>query len=227
MYKKHEASFWTAEEIDLSQDQKDWDKLNSNEQHFLKHVLAFFAARFPFYWVVLLCNGFFFSDGIVLENLAERFMTEVQIPEARCFYGFQIAMENIHSETYCLLIDTYIRDAQEKQRLFHAIETIPCVKRKADWATTWISSTNTFAERLVYLGVCVCVFFWESGVRLRLQQSRGSFSLGVSAPFFGWRNVAWCQDSRFPTSSSVATKACIAILHVCSIPCSSTSSNNK
>ena len=111
MYKKHEASFWTAEEIDLYQDLKDWDSLTKNEKHFITHVLAFFAA----------------SDGIVNENLATNFMEEVQIPEARCFYGFQIMMENIHSETYALLIDTYVKDVKEKDRLFHAIDTVGCV----------------------------------------------------------------------------------------------------
>merc|ERR1719478_533796 len=114
MYKKHEASFWTAEEIDLSQDNKDWEKLASAEQHFIKHILAFFAA----------------SDGIVLENLASRFTGEVQIPEARCFYGFQMAMENIHSETYSLLIEQYVRDAEEKDRIFNALSEVPAVKRK-------------------------------------------------------------------------------------------------
>src|SRR5574343_1219433 len=107
MYKKHEASFWTAEELDLTQDLRDWERLTEDEKHFIKYVLAFFAA----------------SDGIVLENLAQRFMTDVQIPEARAFYGFQIAMENIHSETYSMLIDEYIKDAEEKTHLFHAIET--------------------------------------------------------------------------------------------------------
>merc|ERR1719482_2005023 len=119
MYKKHEASFWTAEEIDLSQDNADWEGLSAPEQHFIKHVLAFFAA----------------SDGIVLENLASQFSTEVQLPEARAFYGFQMAMENIHSETYSLLIDQYCRnDEAEKNKLFHAIQTIPCVQKKATWA---------------------------------------------------------------------------------------------
>ena len=112
MYKKHEASFWTAEEIDLSQDLKDWEAMNKGEKHFVTHVLAFFAA----------------SDGIVNENLATNFMNEVQIPEARCFYGFQIMMENIHAETYALLIDTYIKDPKEKDRLFHAMDTVVCRK---------------------------------------------------------------------------------------------------
>ncbi|MDO8991959.1 MAG: ribonucleotide-diphosphate reductase subunit beta, partial [Daejeonella sp.] len=130
MYKKHEASFWTAEEIDLSGDLKDWANLNSGEKHFISHVLAFFAA----------------SDGIVNENLAVNFMREVQIPEARCFYGFQIMMENIHSETYALLIDTYISNPVEKDHLFHAIDTVPAVKKKAEWALRWIENGG-FAER--------------------------------------------------------------------------------
>merc|ERR1719468_314593 len=123
MYKKHEASFWTAEEIDLSQDNKDWDNLPSSERHFIKHVLAFFAA----------------SDGIVLENLAAQFSTEVQLPEARAFYGFQIAMENIHSETYSLLIEQYIRDPAEKEEVFDAIHTMPPVQQKAQWAIQYES----------------------------------------------------------------------------------------
>lgn len=118
MYKKAQASFWTTEEISLSQDLWDWEKLTSGEQHFVSHVLAFFAA----------------SDGIVNENLVERFSSEVQVAEARCFYGFQIMIENVHSETYSLLIDTYIKDPNERDRLFRAIETIPSVKRKAQWA---------------------------------------------------------------------------------------------
>ena len=122
MYKKAEASFWTAEEIDLSPDLKDWEKLNEGEKHFISHVLAFFAA----------------SDGIVNENLAVNFLREVQYPEAKCFYGFQIMMENIHSETYSLLIDTYIKDNTEKTRLLHAIDTVPCVQKKANWALKYI-----------------------------------------------------------------------------------------
>jgi ribonucleoside-diphosphate reductase beta chain len=144
MYKKHEASFWTAEEIDLTHDIKDWARMSQNEQHFIKMVLAFFAA----------------SDGIVLENLAERFLKEVQIPEARCFYGFQLAMENIHSETYSLLIDTYEKDAAERARLFNAIETVPAVTLKAEWALKWIkSATSTFAERLVAFAAVEGIFF--------------------------------------------------------------------
>jgi ribonucleoside-diphosphate reductase subunit M2 len=143
MYKKAEASFWTAEEIDLGQDLHDWETLTEDEKHFLKMVLAFFAA----------------SDGIVLENLAQRFMTEIQIPEARCFYGFQMAMENIHSETYSLLIDTYIKDNAEKTRLFHAIDTVPCIKEKADWAMKYISSNDNFATRLVGFAAVEGIFF--------------------------------------------------------------------
>jgi ribonucleotide reductase beta subunit family protein with ferritin-like domain len=143
MYKQQMASFWTAEEIDLSQDLVDWERLNKNEKHFIKHVLAFFAA----------------SDGIVLENLAEQFMTEVQVPEARCFYGFQIAMENIHSETYSLLIDTYIDDPNEKDVLFNAVENFPVIKKKADWAIKWINDSDSFAERLVAFAAVEGIFF--------------------------------------------------------------------
>ena len=143
MYKKHMASFWTAEEIDLEQDVKDWEKLNEGEQHFIKHVLAFFAA----------------SDGIVLENLAQQFCTEIQIPEARCFYGFQIAMENVHSETYSLLIDTYIKDVKEKQFLFEAIDNIESVQKKAKWALKWINTDNSFAERVVAFAAVEGIFF--------------------------------------------------------------------
>jgi len=143
MYKKHKASFWTAEEIDLEQDLKDWEKLNNGEKHFIKYVLAFFAA----------------SDGIVLENLAQKFCTEVQVPEARCFYGFQIAMENIHSETYSLLIDTYIKDKHEKDFLFKAIDNIDVVNKKATWALNWINNSNSFAERLLAFAAVEGIFF--------------------------------------------------------------------
>merc|ERR1711879_174515 len=122
-----------GEEIDLSQDNADWDKLTDSEKHFIKHILAFFAA----------------SDGIVLENLAAQFSTEIQIPEARAFYGFHIAMENIHSETYSLLIEQYIRDPAEKEKIFNAIETMPPVKAKAEWAVQWMKGDNSFAERIV------------------------------------------------------------------------------
>eukprot|EP00954_Amorphochlora_amoebiformis_P007842 606788-Amorphochlora_amoeboformis.AAC.1 len=157
MYKKHEASFWTAEEIDLSADQKDWDNMNSDEHHFIKMILAFFAA----------------SDGIVLENLAQRFMGEVQIPEARCFYGFQLAMENIHSETYSLLIDTYIKDTKEKMKLFRATENFPCVQKKAKWALQWINSGSNFAERLVAFAAVEGIFFSGSFCAIFWLKKRG------------------------------------------------------
>lgn len=156
MYKQHEASFWTAEEIDLGQDLKDWERLSNDEKHFVKHVLAFFAA----------------SDGIVNENLAVNFMKEVQLPEARCFYGFQIMMENIHSETYSLLIDTYIKDTVEKARLFNAIETVPCVKKKADWALRWIGN-GSFAERLVAFAAVEGIFFSGSFCSIFWLKKRG------------------------------------------------------
>ncbi len=156
MYKKHEASFWTAEEIDLGDDMKHWDALNDGERHFVSHVLAFFAA----------------SDGIVNENLAVNFMSEVQLPEARCFYGFQIMMENIHSETYALLIDTYIKDPVEKDRLFHAIETVPCVGKKAQWALRWINN-GSFAERLVAFAAVEGIFFSGSFCSIFWLKKRG------------------------------------------------------
>lgn len=152
MYKKAEASMWTVSDIDLSEDYRDWERLNKDEKFFISNVLAFFAA----------------SDGIVLENLAARFMNDVQIPEVRCFYGMQIAVENIHSETYSLLIDTYIKDEAEKNRLFNAIESIPIIKKKADWAKKYISSSSSFAERLIAFA-CVegimfsgsfCAIYW-------------------------------------------------------------------
>jgi ribonucleoside-diphosphate reductase beta chain len=156
MYKKHEAGFWTAEEIDLSSDMKDWSALNDGERHFISHVLAFFAA----------------SDGIVNENLAVNFMSEVQLPEARCFYGFQIMMENIHAETYALLIDSYIKDPQEKYRLFHAIDTVPAVKKKAEWALRWIQN-GTFAERLVAFAAVEGIFFSGSFCSIFWLKKRG------------------------------------------------------
>ncbi len=155
-YKKAEASFWTAEEIDLSQDLKDWENLNDGERHFISHVLAFFAA----------------SDGIVNENLAENFVAEVQYTEAKFFYGFQIAIENIHSETYSLLIDTYVKDPKEKDRLFHAIETMDCVKKKADWALRWIDQ-GSFAERLIAFAAVEGIFFSGSFCSIFWMKKRG------------------------------------------------------
>jgi ribonucleoside-diphosphate reductase subunit M2 len=158
MYKKAEASFWTAEEIDLAQDSKDWLKLSPNERHFISHVLAFFAA----------------SDGIVNENLAMNFATEVQASEARCFYGFQIAIENIHSEVYSLLIDTYIKDTYEKARLLNAIETVPCVAKKANWALLWLNRERaSFAERLVAFAAVEGIFFSGSFCSIFWLKKRG------------------------------------------------------
>lgn len=157
-YKKAEASFWTAEEIDLATDRRDWETLNEDEKHFISHVLAFFAA----------------SDGIVNENLGARFMHEVQLPEARAFYGFQIAIENVHSETYSLLLETYIKDSEEKHRLFHAIDTLPVVKQKAEWALRWISSpTASFAERLVAFACVEGIFFSGSFCAIFWLKKRG------------------------------------------------------
>jgi ribonucleoside-diphosphate reductase subunit M2 len=144
MYKKQVDCFWRVEEVDLSKDLQHWHGLTRDEQHFIKMVIAFFAA----------------SDGIVMENLAMRFMTEVQLSEARAFYGFQIAMENIHSEMYSLLIETYIKDAAEKQRLFDAVQTFPCIQKKADWAIKWIrDEQSTFARRLVAFACVEGIFF--------------------------------------------------------------------
>lgn len=157
MYKTAEHSFWTAEEIDLAQDITDWEeKLNDNERHFIKMVLAFFAA----------------SDGIVNENLAENFLKEVQYPEAKCFYGFQITIENVHSETYSLLIDTYIKDSIEKNKLFHAIDNYPSIMKKADWALKWIGS-GSFAERLVAFAAVEGIFFSGSFCSIFWLKKRG------------------------------------------------------
>ena len=156
-YKRSEASFWTAEEIDLSPDLIDWEnKLNDDEKHFIKHVLAFFAA----------------SDGIVNENLAENFLAEVQYTEAKFFYGFQIAMENVHSETYSLLIDTYIKDSAEKKHLFNAIDTLDCVKKKADWALRWIDK-GSYAERLIAFAAVEGIFFSGSFCSIFWLKKRG------------------------------------------------------
>ncbi len=156
-YKLSQSNFWTSEEIDLSQDLVDWNnKLNDDERHFIKHVLAFFAA----------------SDGIVNENLAEHFLSEVQYTEAKFFYGFQIMMENIHSETYSLLIDTYIKDPKEKDFLFNAVDTLPCVRKKADWALRWISQGN-FQERLIAFAAVEGIFFSGSFCSIFWLKKRG------------------------------------------------------
>jgi ribonucleoside-diphosphate reductase subunit M2 len=144
MYKLAENSFWKAEEVTLTRDYNDWEKLTEDEKFFIKHILAFFAA----------------SDGIVTENLAIRFMSDVKIPEARCFYGFQIAMENVHSEMYSLLIDSYIKDPSEKHQLFNAVDNYPCIGKKADWAIKWMESdTASFAKRLVAFACVEGIFF--------------------------------------------------------------------
>ena len=156
-YKDAQASAWTAEEVDLTEDKADWKKLNNNEQYFIKNVLAFFAA----------------SDGIVGENLAQKFYAEVQIPEARNFYGFQIYIEHVHSETYSLLIDTYINNEEEKEHLLNAIKTIPAVKKKADWALKWINNTNSFAERLVAFAAVEGIFFSSSFCSIYWLKHRG------------------------------------------------------
>ena len=156
-YKKQQACFWTAEEIDLHSDLNDWNtKLSDDERYFIKHILAFFAA----------------SDGIVNENLAENFVNEVQYSEAKFFYGFQIMMENIHSETYSLLIDTYIKDEEEKNKLFKAIEVFPAIKKKADWALKWIES-DSFAERLIAFAAVEGIFFSGSFCSIFWLKKRG------------------------------------------------------
>lgn len=157
MYKKAVASFWTAEEVDLSQDVGQWETLSKSEKHFISHVLSFFAA----------------ADGIVLENLAARFLTDVQIPEARAFYGFQTAMENIHSEMYSLLLETFIKDSKEKNRLFNAIENISCVAQKAQWALNWIKSSRSFAERIVAFACVEGIFFSGSFCAIFWLKKRG------------------------------------------------------
>ena len=155
-YKKAEASFWTAEEIDLSDDLNDYAALTDGERHFVNNVLAFFAA----------------SDGIVNENLAENFVSEVQYPEAKFFYGFQIMMENVHSETYSLLIDTYVKDPEEQSKYLKAIETIPCVQKKAEWALKWIDSPS-FAERLIAFAAVEGIFFSGSFCSIFWLKKRG------------------------------------------------------
>ena len=158
MYKKQIDCFWRAEEIDLSKDLNHWDMLNADEQQFISMILAFFAA----------------SDGIVLENLAQRFMSDVQVSEARAFYGFQIAMENIHSETYSLLIETYIKDKEEKHKLFNAIDNFPCIKKKSDWAQKWIhDNRSSFATRLVAFACIEGIFFSGAFCSLFWLKKRG------------------------------------------------------
>jgi ribonucleoside-diphosphate reductase subunit M2 len=158
MYKRALASFWTVEEVDLSKDLNDWEQLNDDERHFIENVLAFFAG----------------SDGIVTENLAQRFMNDIQIQEAKCFYGFQIAIENIHSEMYSLLIDTYIKDNNHKEKLFNAINTIPCVAEKADWAIEYITNEKaTFQERVIAFAAVEGIFFSGSFAAVFWLKERG------------------------------------------------------
>ncbi|GEQ69833.1 hypothetical protein JCM33374_g3508 [Metschnikowia sp. JCM 33374] len=189
MYKKAEASFWTAEEIDLSKDIADWNnKMTDNERFFISRVLAFFAA----------------SDGIVNENLVENFSAEVQIPEAKCFYGFQIMMENIHSETYSLLIDSYIKDPKEADFLFNAIDNIPCIKKKADWALRWISDKEAlFGERLVAFAAVEGVFFSGSFASIFWLKKRGLM------PGLTFSNELICRDEGLHTDF-----ACLLFSHL-------------
>ncbi|GMM30438.1 ribonucleotide-diphosphate reductase subunit [Martiniozyma asiatica (nom. inval.)] len=193
MYKKAEASFWTAEEIDLSKDLSDWNnKLNENERFFISRVLAFFAA----------------SDGIVNENLVENFSAEVQIPEAKCFYGFQIMMENIHSETYSLLIDTYVKDPKEADFLFNAIDNIPCIKEKADWALRWINDDGAlFAERLVAFAAVEGIFFSGSFASIFWLKKRGLM------PGLTFSNELICRDEGLHTDF-----ACLLFSHLNNTP---------
>lgn len=189
MYKKAEASFWTAEEIDLSKDTHDWNnRLNENERYFISRILAFFAA----------------SDGIVNENLVENFSAEVQISEAKCFYGFQIMMENIHSETYSLLIDTYIKDPKEADFLFNAIDNIPCIKKKADWALRWINDSDAlFGERLVAFAAVEGIFFSGSFASIFWLKKRGMM------PGLTFSNELICRDEGLHTDF-----ACLLFSHL-------------
>lgn len=176
-YKEAEASFWTAEEIDLSADLVDWNKLSDNERHFISHVLAFFAA----------------SDGIVGENLAQRFYGDAGMPEARAFYGFQLMMEGIHSETYSLLIDTYIKDEVEKNKLFNAITTIPVITKKANWALKWIESPSSFEERLIAFAIVEGIFFSSSFCSIYWLKKRGLM------PGLGFSNELISRDEGMHT----------------------------
>lgn len=193
MYKRAEASFWTSEEIDLSKDLTHWKHtLSSHERYFISHVLAFFAA----------------SDGIVNENLVERFASEVQVAEARCFYGFQIAMENIHSETYSLLIDTFVNNSVEKSHLFNAIETIPCVKKKAEWALRWIGDKSSpFSIRLVAFSAVEGIFFSGSFAAIFWLRKRGLM------PGLSFSNELICRDEGLHTDF-----ACLLFDHLVSKP---------
>jgi ribonucleoside-diphosphate reductase beta chain len=178
-YKQHMAVFWIPEEIDLSKDMKDWVTLNDNERHFIKHILGFFAG----------------SDGIVMENLAGRFMREIQVPEAKCFYSCQLIMEAIHSETYSLLIDTYIENKQEKLDILRAIETIPCVQKKAKWAMQWIDNKEAdFATRLLGFAAVEGIFFSGAFCSIFWLKQRGIMpGLTVSNEFIARDEGLHCE----------------------------------
>merc|ERR1711978_707612 len=193
MYKKAQASFWTAEEVDLEKDLRDWnEKLKEDERYLISHVLAFFAA----------------SDGIVNENLVERFMQEIQIPEARCFYGFQIMMENIHSEMYSLLIDTYVKEKETREKLFNAVETVPAVKKKANWAMQWTGSESaTFAERVIAYACVEGIFFSGSFAAIFWLKKRGLM------PGLTFSNELISRDEGLPTAF-----ACLMFKHVVNRP---------
>lgn len=197
MYKKAVASFWTVEEVDLADDLKHWERLTEDERHFVKHVLAFFAS----------------SDGIVLENLACRFMHDVKVAEARAFYGFQIAIENIHSEMYSLLIDSYIKDPKEKSNIFKAATTVPCVRRKAEWAMRWISDTErSFAERLIAFACVEGIFFSGSFCAIYWLKKRGLMpGLTFSNELIS-RDEGLHRDFACLLHSSLQTKAAEALV---------------
>lgn len=188
MYKKAQSCFWTANEIDLADDLEHWKCLTSDERHFISHILAFFAA----------------SDGIVNENLVQRFKAETPIPESTFFYGFQIMMENIHSETYSLLIDTLIKEPEEKNQLFNAIDTIPCIKAKATWALNWISdSTQSFATRLVAFAAVEGIFFSGAFAAIFWLKKRGLM------PGLAYSNELICRDEGLHTQF-----ACLLYSHL-------------
>jgi len=182
LYKKASGSFWVAEEIDFSRDKGDWEKLSSNEQHFIKQVLAFFAG----------------SDGIVQENLATRFQRDVQSPVARLFYGVQNAMEGVHSETYSLLIDQYVKDPVEKQKLFQAIDEIPCIRKKAMWALNWIDKTDSYSVRLVAFACVEGIFFSGSFCAIYWLKKRGLL------PGLTFSNELISRDEALHTEFAVA-----------------------
>jgi ribonucleotide reductase beta subunit family protein with ferritin-like domain len=178
LYKKHVSSFWTVEEIDLTQDKKDWMTISPEERHYLSNILAFFVS----------------ADGIVGENLASRFYNDTDIPEVRCFYGFQLAMENIHAETYSLLLDTFITDSEEKDRLLNSISTIDIIGRKADWALKWINNTRSFMDRLIAFAVVEGVFFSGSFCSIFWFKKRGLFpGLSFSNEFISRDEALHCE----------------------------------